>query len=345
MQTSIRQIDTKEEFSQMEALLKAEGLRMDDNLDYSCGVFDPQEHLLAAGSCFGNTIRCMAVSGEHRGEGLLNLVAGHLMEVQMERGNAHLFLYTKPQTAGIMRDLGFYEITRVKDELVFMENRRRGFSDYCQHLAKQAVDAKRISAVVMNANPFTLGHLHLVEQAAEQSDIVHLFVLSENSGPIPFSVRKHLAEEGVKHLKNVLCHDSGPYMISSATFPSYFLKDKDTVIRAQAELDLQVFGKIARVLGIRRRYAGQEPNSHVTALYNQVMAQKLPEQAVEFVEIPRLKSGTQIISASQVRQAIHDGRFEKLRELVPESTYAFFAGSEGAEVCAAIERESSLIHY
>lgn len=330
---------------QVNELLEREGLRRDGNLDYTCGVFDDDWELVATGSCFHNTIRCLAVSASHQGEGLLNQVISHLVEVQMARGNAHLFLYTKPGSAKFMADLGFHEITRVPGSLVFMENRRGGFARYCDTLARKRADGRRIAAVVMNANPFTLGHLHLVERAAGEHDAVHLFILSEEAGPIPFAVRKRLVEEGVRHLDNVVCHATGPYLISSATFPSYFLKDSDTAIRAQAELDLLVFGKIAGVLGIQRRYVGQEHSSHVTALYNEVMLHKLPELGIECIQIPRLAQGETIISASTVRQAIHDGRLEDIKAWVPESTYRFFQSAEGQPICAAIRNEKNVIHY
>lgn len=331
--------------SQVDALLEQEDIRRDGNLDYTCGLFDDDWNLVATGSCFGNTLRCLAVSNKRQGEGLLNQVLSHLMEVQMQRGNSHLFLYTKPNSAKFMSDLGFCEIARVSGKLVFMENRRSGFSKYCAELAKQRRDGGRIAGIVMNANPFTKGHLHLVEKAARENDVVHLFVLSEEAGPIPFAVRKKLVREGVAHLDNVICHDSGPYIISSATFPSYFLKDSDTVIRTQAELDLQVFGKIAQTLGIQRRYVGEEKTSHVTALYNEIMAKKLPGQGIECVQIPRLANGEAIISASTVRQAIHDNGLEEIRDMLPATTYAFFAGAEGAAVCAAIRAEKNVIHY
>ena len=244
-----------------------------------------------------------------------------------------------------MADLGFHEIARVPNALVFMENRRNGFARYCDTLLQNKGGGQRIAGIVMNANPFTLGHLHLVEKAARENDTVHLFILSEEAGPIPFSIRRMLVEQGVGHLDNVVCHASGPYLISSATFPSYFLKDSDTAIQAQAELDLLVFGKIAGVLGIQRRYVGQEPGSHVTALYNQVMLQKLPMQGIECTEIPRLTQGAAVISASTVRQAIHDGRTEAIRDWVPESTYAFFQSPQGQAVCAAIQQETNVIHY
>ena len=330
---------------QVDTLLAQEGIRRDANLDYTCGIFDDDWNLAATGSCFHNTIRCLAVSGAHQGEGLLNQVISHLVDVQMARGNSHLFLYTKPDSAKFMADLGFHEIARVPNALVFMENRRNGFARYCDTLLQNKGGGQRIAGIVMNANPFTLGHLHLVEKAARENDTVHLFILSEEAGPIPFSVRRMLVEQGVSHLDNVVCHASGPYLISSATFPSYFLKDSDTAIQAQAELDLLVFGKIAGVLGIQRRYVGQEPGSHVTALYNQVMLQKLPMQGIECTEIPRLTQGAAVISASTVRQAIHDGRTEAIRDWVPESTYAFFQSPQGQAVCAAIQQETNVIHY
>ncbi len=328
--------------AQVDRLLEAEGIRRDGNLDYTVGLFDDDWSLAATGSCFANTLRCLAVSKTRQGEGLLNQIIGHLMEVQLERGNSHLFLYTKPDSAKFMGDLGFHEIARVPG-LVFMENRRGGFHRYLT--AMKRVEGETIAGIVMNANPFTRGHRHLVERAARENDVVHLFVLSEEAGPIPFAVRKKLVREGVADLPNVILHDSGPYIISSATFPSYFLKDGDTVIRTQAELDLQVFGRIAEHLGIRRRYVGREKSSRVTALYNETMLTKLPALGVECIEIPRLESGEQIISASTVRQAIHDDKLEEVKDFLSETTYRYFASPESEAVRKRIRAEKNVIHY
>lgn len=341
--TSISPLDKRSQ-RQVDALLEQEGIQRDGNLDYTCGIFDDGLHLAATGSCFANTIRCLAVDGSRRGEGLLGQVVGHLLEVQVQRGNGHVFLYTKPEAARFFSDLGFYEIARVEDKLVFMENRRTGFSGYCGELEqwRQEGDA---AAVVMNANPFTLGHLHLVEQAAAENRCVHLFVLSEEAGPIPFAVRRKLVRDGTAQLDNVICHDSGPYIISSATFPSYFLKDGDTVIRTQAALDLRVFQAIAGRLNIRRRYVGEEPSSRVTGLYNEVMARRLPEVGIECRIIPRLEKDGRAISASSVRQAIHDGEMDKALALLPDTGRRYFSGPEAEKVIKAIQAEKNVVHY
>lgn len=344
MAMTIRPISAADSFArrEMDALLRQEGIRLDNNLDYSCGLYDEEEELLATGSCFGNTIRCLAVAGHCRSQGLLVQVVSHLLTIQAQRGNLQVFLYTKPENLSFFTGLGFYEIAR-SEEAVFLENRRDGFGKFCAGLRRQP--GEKIAAVVMNANPFTLGHRHLVEQAAKDNDVVHLFLLSQEAGPIPFRVRRQLVEAGIRGIPNVVLQETGPYLISSATFPSYFLKETDDVIRAQAQLDLAVFGKIASVLNIRRRYVGTETGSHVTALYNQEMGRCLPDLGIAFREIPRLETGGEIISASTVRKAIQEGKLETVADMLPESTRAFFESPEGMPVVEAIRREKDVIHY
>ena len=120
MGDSLRQLNLSDNrnMEQLTALLSGEGLTRDANLDYCCGIFDEDERLIATGSCAGCTLRCLAVAAGHRGEGLLNRIVSHLNEVQLARGNSHLFVYTKTSSARFIASLGFYEITRV-DGLVY----------------------------------------------------------------------------------------------------------------------------------------------------------------------------------------------------------------------------------
>ena len=355
------------------ALLNAEGIRLDANLDYTCGMYDDEMNIIATGSCFGNTLRCLAVSSEHQGEGLMNQIISHLIEVQFERGNTHLFLYTKCSSAKFFGDLGFYEIARIDEQIVFMENRRTGFKNYLKKLEEssalqlqtltkdtsantatlQSDNAlpdtstadRKIAALVMNANPFTLGHQYLVEKAARENDLLHLFIVSENASLVPFKVRKQLVMEGTAHLDNICYHDSGPYIISNATFPSYFQKDENAVIESHAMLDLTVFTEIAQTLGINRRYVGEEPTSLVTGIYNNIMSEKLPKNGIECIIVPRKTDGKKAISASTVRQAIKDNDVDTLKKLVPESTLRYFESKEAKEVIERIRNSGNVIHY
>lgn len=330
--------------AQIDALLAREGILRDRNLDYTCAVYDENYNVVATGSCYGNTLRCFAVSHEYQGERLLNQVVSHLLEVQLDCGNLHLFLYTKTDTAKFFGDLGFYEIARVDDTLVFMENRRGGFQNYLRRLMPSCREGCS-AALVMNANPFTLGHLYLVETAVANCDTLHLFVLSEDASLVPFAARKRMVEAGVAHLQNVVVHDSGPYIISNATFPSYFLKDELSVTEGHARLDLSVFSEIAQALNITARYVGEEPSSIVTGRYNQIMAEELPKKGIECVIIPRKKAGDVPISASTVRSCLKTGDFDTLRTLVPSTTLDFLTSAEAAPIICRIQAAEDVVHY
>lgn len=330
--------------AQVDALLQTEGIRRDANLDYTCAVCDEQGNVIATGSCFGNTLRCFAVSRAHQGEGLLNTVVTHLIEYECARGRVRLFLYTKVVSAKFFADLGFYEIARVDGTLVFMENRRDNFAVYLRQLAQTRRPGKS-AAIVMNANPFTLGHQYLVETAAAVCDTLHLFIVSEDASLVPFTVRKRLVQEGVVHLPNVICHDSGPYIISNATFPSYFLQDEAAVIDGHARLDTAVFIKISAALGVTVRYVGEEPTSTVTTAYNRIMCEELPKAGIECVVVPRKELCGHLISASTARQCLQRGDWQALRTLVPQSTYDYFTSPEAEPVLAKIQGAENVVHY
>lgn len=337
-------LSDKRMLAQVDALLVENGITRDANLDYICAMVDEENRVIATGSCFGATLRCFAVSQQHQGEGLLNEVVSHLMEYQMARGYTHLFLYTKIKSAKFFQSLGFYEIARVDGTLVFMENRRNGFPSYLSRLEKTARPGVS-GAIVMNANPFTLGHQYLVETAAGRCDTLHLFLLSEDASLVPFGVRKQLVQAGTAHLKNVVLHDSGPYIISNATFPSYFLKDDAAVIQGHAKLDLTIFVRIARALGVTVRFVGEEPTSQVTGLYNEIMAAQLPENGIDCVILPRKEALGKAISASTVRAALQAGDWQTLSQLVPQTTLDYFKSSEAEPVLKRIRSAANVIHY
>ncbi len=330
--------------AKVDALLEREGIRRDGNLDYTCAIQDDELNVIATGSCFGNTLRCLAVDSRYQGEGLMNKLITHLVDVEYGRGNLPLFVYTKVSSAKFFCDLGFQEIARVDDTLVFLENRADGFTSYLRGLAATRRDGMS-GAVVMNANPFTLGHRHLVEVAAAACDTLHLFVVSEDASLVPFSVRKQLVCAGVADLENVVVHDSGPYIISSATFPSYFLRDDAAVNEGHARLDIAVFCRIARELGITRRFVGEEPTSQVTGVYNRVMREELPAAGIELTVVPRIEVAGAAVSASTVRRALQTGDWDTVRALVPATTYEYFRSDEAAPVLQRIQAAGNVVHY
>lgn len=317
-------LDDIGERKKVELFLNNEGIKLDKNLDYTVGVYDSKQ-LVATGSFFKNTLRCLAVSSEYQGLGVTNTVVSHLMNEQYYRGYTDIFLYTKCNTAKFFRNTGFNEVARIEDAVVLMESKSKGVQEYVESLSKKRVNADRVASIVVNANPFTLGHQYLIEKVASENDVVHVFVVSEDASIVPFSVRYDLVKKGTNHLKNIIIHKSGNYIISSATFPSYFIKDGKTVVTTHAKLDLEIFKKyIVPALGINRRYVGEEPYCEVTKKYNEIMKLTLEKDGIECRIIPRLEQEGKAISASRVRAYIKEGKIEEIKNLVPSSTYEYF---------------------
>ena len=179
-------------------------------------------------------------------------------------------------------------------------------------------------SIVMNCNPFTLGHLYLIETAAAQVDHLCIFIVEENKSCFPFEDRIELVRRGTEHLKNICIVPSGKFIISAVTFPGYFYKDGNTEIEVDTSKDIHIFGKyIAPELGISKRFVGNEPNDYVTRKYNETMKEILPLYNVQVIEIPRKEECGKAISASLVRKYLDNKDFDSIKKVVPRTTYAY----------------------
>lgn len=304
--------------------LRRSGLNYEDGIEFTVNAVEDGE-TLATGSRQGNVLKCIAVSPESRGTGLTAVVITNLVRNAVLQGITHLFLYTRPFNKKIFGDLGFYPVAETH-EVLLMENKKNGVKNFVNRL-ECPVKTGIIGCIVANANPFTNGHLYLARIAAGSCDLVHLFILSEDRSLFPADVRLMLAKQAVASLPNVVVHPTGDYLISGATFPAYFIRDKSKVEEICGELDLAVFlQQFAKPLHITRRFVGSEPFSPVTESYNRAMKRILPEGGVQVTMLPRVKWNGKEVSASRVRQLLRDGNLEAVKPLVPEPTYRYLKG-------------------
>jgi len=185
-------------------------------------------------------------------------------------------------------------------------------------------------AVVMNCNPFTLGHKYLICQAAKEVDYLYIFVVEEDKSFFPFKDRIKLVKDGTTEFVNVTVVPSGRLIISSVTFPGYFLKDSPDAVGVDTSLDVDIFARyIAGPLHITKRFVGEEPIDMVTRSYNESMKEILPRYGIELHEIPRKESGGGVISASRVRKALKLNDFETIKKLVPKTTLRYLEERKG----------------
>lgn len=313
--------------AEIRGFLAGMGLGWDDGVEFTV-VLREGDAIVATGSRQANVLKCIAVAADWRGEDLAARVVTELVKDALAAGREHLFIFTTPAGAVTFERLGFYPVA-VTRSAALLENRRDGVAHFVAALETRPTQGV-VAAIVANANPFTYGHRHLVERAAAECGLLHLFVLSEDRSRFSAALRMEMVKEGTADLANVLVHPTGDYLVSTATFPTYFIKEQASAASVNCDLDVATFAEhFAKPLRITRRYVGTEPTDRVTRAYNERMKADLPAYGIELVEIPRLERDGRAVSASVVRALLSAGRLEAARELVPPTTYAHLTGMAG----------------
>lgn len=347
---------TPRQRQRIEAFLKRNGLRFDD-MHYYAAVTDDDGEMIAGGGLKGNVIKCVAVDDAHKGEAIANTLISHLIAHANEEGHSNVMLFTKPKNRQLFESLSFRLLAEAP-EAVLMETGIGGINNTVEQLKKIKEEGEVCKennqeckkeektnlnittpqhlnpsthqplttttplrgVVVMNCNPFTLGHRYLIEQAAKQVERLFVMVVREDCSLFAYAERKAMVEQGVAHLKNVTVIDGSEYAISQATFPTYFLKRLDDAADTQMLLDLDLFRRhIAPALGTTVRFVGTEPTDRLTRRYNQLMHEVLADVR----EIVRLEKKGNAVSASRVRKAMEQGDMSTIRQLVPPTTLPY----------------------
>ncbi|MCQ2412966.1 MAG: hypothetical protein MJ057_08455 [Sphaerochaetaceae bacterium] len=194
------------------------------------------------------------------------------------------------------------------------------------------------SVIVLNANPFTVGHRYLVEIAAKRSKSVIVFVIQgktesggkgnhENTGiEIPFQDRFALTQKALSDLSNVVVLPSGPYLISRDDFPSDFLTDKLGNASAHAILDAMVFCDVCEALGSKTAFAGDEPRDELSEIHLNALRQACAEAKIVLKVAERKRLGDKYISGSLVRQDLSNKNMDEVHLLVPDMVFDYLAG-------------------
>jgi len=321
----------------VERFLAANGLRLEE-VDLYMTLQNADGDILAGGGLSHDIIQCIAVAPEARSEGLAAPLVSRLVAEASARGIHNLKVFTKPENVSIFESLGFRLLAQAP-KAVLMEN-GRGLERYCEYL--RGLRRPGVNGViVMNANPFTLGHQYLIEKASEQVDTLYIIPVREDLSQFPYTERLEMirsAPDGLEHSSapsasvmrrprpanpgsNIVVLEGSGYVISAATFPTYFLKDLSDAAETQMHLDLDLYGRwIAPALGASVRFVGSEPLDALTARYNTL----IPNAVI----IPRLEKGTEVcpvpvVSASRVRGALAEGHFREAASLCPASTHPY----------------------
>lgn len=304
----------------LESMLQRNGLRL-EQVDCYLGIYDGNDTLLGGGGLAGNVIKCVAIDESLRGENLTNSLISQLRSMARSEGHRDIFIYTKPENEVLFSSLAFHTVGRAP-KAVLMESNPRGLSSYCNMLSRHRRPGKS-GVIVMNCNPMTLGHEALIDHSRKLVDHLFVIIVAEDKSEYSFAERYDMVRAQMAGRDNITVLPGSAYSISTATFPSYFLKRVDDATETSILLDLDIFGQsVAKALDISVRFAGSEPTDALTAKYNELMATVLPKYGVEFVQMERIAVGSRPVSASHVRNLTDEGKIADAAALLPKESKA-----------------------
>lgn len=326
---------------QVEQFLRKFDLLLDTDVEYTA-VAKIDDRIVGTCSFAGKILKCFAVEEELQGEGIASKLITYITDKLFEKGVYETFIFTKARNKIMFRGLGYNEVYST-GEVVLLEGGMANVNRYIKNMYRESgLGNCRKAGLVMNCNPFTLGHRYLIERASEENKEVVVFIVEAERSLFPFRTRLDLVKKGTQDLKNVHIIPGGDYIISSSTFPSYFLRQEDERLLEYTRLDAGIFGKyISPVFNICRRYIGTEPYCNVTDKYNNTLIEVLPNYGVEVSLVERNAVEGSAISASSVRELIKSGDWRKIKKLVPESTYDFLISDEAEKIINRIKESSS----
>jgi len=311
-----------------------------EEVDITMIIYNLNNEIIGTGSLKGNTLKYVVIAPAFRETTAFPLIVTYLADKALEN-HKQCFVYTKPETAKLFQALGYSLIATAEPLFAVLEFGYKTIKDYQQYLEQNKIETltNNIAAIVVNCNPFTIGHRYLIEKASQENELVYLFVVSENLSAFPFEIRWKLIEEGISHLKNVKMLATGPYIVSGAIFPNYFLKNEswNLVSQKQAEIDVKIFANyIVPILTIKKRYIGTEKYCQTTAAYNTAMLNILPEHGIKVIEYERISaeinSKNDFVSASKVREAIKQHKLKEVLNLLPKCTKEFLLSKKSEEI-------------
>ena len=324
----------------IEQFLGDNGLRLDDVDYYATLVDETTDEIVAGGGLKGGVIKCVAVADGHKGEAVANQIVSHLIAQANADGHQCVKLFTKPQNQRMFESMSFRLLAEAP-KAILMETGIGGIKRYSEELESEKGKVKSEKSngklhhnnpstphpilppsgiIIMNCNPFTLGHRYLIEQAAQQVETLYILVVREDCSMFSYDERKAIISRGVADLDNVVVCDGSEYSISATTFPTYFLKCLSDASDTQMTLDIDLYRRhIAPALGATVRFVGTEPDDPLTRRYNELMKSMLPDVR----EVARLEKNGVAVSASRVRKAIVENHLAQAARLVPPTTVPY----------------------
>lgn len=333
----IHDVVLNEEREAIKNFLKTFDLTYEEDIDDTIMVTE-NGRIIATASTSHNIIKCIAIASDYQGQNMTSLLMTEIIKRLANKGINHYFVYTLDEQVPLFKSLGLRPIVQTMT-LALLEGGGSIQSALNQLKEDHAIDNTKKAAVVINANPLTLGHLHLIETAQKNHQHLLVFVVSEDRSVFPFKARINIVKKACKKYPNVTVLPSLDYLVSYATFPKYFLQKEAMIREEHAMVDVLTFKNYyMKTFNIVKRYVGEEPISAMTNMYNETMKKYLNQN---LIIIPRKYLDGMIISASTVRKHLKNDQQSEAYKYLPQATIDFLESKEGHDAIRALKKRDT----
>ena len=316
----IKEAFLKEELLEIEKFLKKFSLKLDKNLTKTFYIENDYSEIIGTISCSDYIIKDLAVDENYQSENVASLLVNEMLNHFRANSIYNYHVFTKPIYRHIFESFGFKKIIETEKVVMleggakFINNKLLEIKNIINNNFGIIDETSDIGCIVINANPITNGHVFLIEEASRNHKMVILFVVEEEKSEFSFDERFSMVYLATRRLGNVCVVPSSKYIVSSLTFPQYFLKDEDEALLEYSKVDALIFKEyFIKELYIKKRYVGTESINKMIN-YNNVLKEILGEK---LVIVDRLTMSGEIVSASKVRQLLVENKFDEALELVP----------------------------
>ncbi|MFA6827577.1 MAG: [citrate (pro-3S)-lyase] ligase [Bacilli bacterium] len=318
MNYNIKEVITNYDRKKVASFLKDFGFKY-ENVDFSIYI-EIEKEVIATVSARHNIITFFAIKQEFQAENIAGYLLSYMINHLATIGIDHLFIYTTLKYYNYFENMGF-KVILLTDEVAVLESNNYDISEELNKIkVKYFLNEDKYNAVCLNANPFTNGHLHLINSILKQGLPLIVFVLEEDKSFFSFFDRFNMVKLGLKKVDKVTVVPSTYYLISNLTFPTYFLKNDLDKVKVEGMVDALIFKNyFMKIFNIQKRIVGEEIDP-TTNSYNEVLKEVLKD---DLIIIPRKKVSGDIISASLVREKYKIKDFESISSFVPKSVVAY----------------------
>jgi len=323
---TIKEAILADEKNRVVAFLKTFDLNYESDITYTLYMEDEKGEVVGTVSLNDYIIKCLAVNPSFQGENLAGKLINQLIEKLKAENKFYYSVFTKHEYEPLFLSLGFTKIvsTEKVSMLEFGTPKIDLVIDRLKTKIESTLDLKlddsKVCAVVANADPFTNGHLSLVEEGIlKRYDAVLVFIVQENKSYFTDKQRLTLAYVSLLPYENVMVVPSTKYIVSSMTFPGYFLHDAK--LSEWAKVDALIFKEyFMKKLNISMRYIGKETDDYMIS-YNNILKETLGENVTE---LDRVTLDGQLVSAKTVRKYIQEGNLDEALKYVPRGSWAIY---------------------